>query len=131
MLALKVKEQTVQLAPDQQVSLTNPDPRSMATSGRGTATVGYNVQTAVDTEHHLIIAHEVINRGYDPHQLAPMAFMAQQATGREQITVLADRAATLTATKVRTEMSLHVLAYNLKRMISIFGVGPLIAVIRT
>ena len=84
-------EQTVQDAPDQQVSLTDPDARSMATSGKGTATVGYNVQIAVDAEHHLIVAHEVINQGYDRHQLAPMAFKAQQATGCEQITALADR----------------------------------------
>src|SRR5580658_3322755 len=91
MQALKVMEQTVQDAPDQQVSLTDPDARSMATSGKGTATVGYNVQIAVDAEHHLIVAHEVTNQGYDRHQLAPMAVKAQQATGCEQITALADR----------------------------------------
>jgi transposase len=91
MQALKLMEQTVQDAPDQQVSLTDPDARSMATSGKGTATVGYNVQIAVDAEHHLIVAHEVTNQGYDRHQLAPMAFKAQQATGCEQITALADR----------------------------------------
>ena len=91
MQALKAMEQTVQDAPDQQVSLTDPDARSMATSGKGTATVGYNVQIAVDAEHHLIVAHEVINQGYDRHQLAPMAFKAQQATGCEQVTALADR----------------------------------------
>jgi transposase len=91
MQALKVMEQTVQDAPDQQVSLTDPDARSMATSGKGTATVGYNVQIAVDAEHHLIVAHEVINQGYDRHQLAPMALKAQQAMGCEQITALADR----------------------------------------
>jgi len=91
MQALKVMEQTVQEAPDQQVSLTDPDARSMATSGKGTATVGYNVQIAVDAEHHLIVAHEVINQGYDRHQLVPMALKAQRATGCEQITALADR----------------------------------------
>ncbi len=91
MQALKVMEQTVQDAPDQQVSLTDPDARSMATSGKGTATVGYNVQIAVDAEHHLIVAHEVTNQGYDRSQLAPMAFKAQQAAGCEQITALADR----------------------------------------
>jgi len=91
MQALKVMEQTVHDAPDQQVSLTDPDARSMATSGKGTATVGYNVQIAVDAEHHLIVAHEVINQGYDRHQLAPMALKAQQATGCTQITALADR----------------------------------------
>jgi transposase len=90
MQALKAMEQTVQDAPDQQVSLTDPDARSMATSGKGTATVGYNV-LAVDAEHHLIVAHEVINQGYDRHQLAPMAFKAQQAMGGEQVTALADR----------------------------------------
>ena len=63
----------------------------MTTSGKGTATVGYNVQIAVDVEHHLIVAHEVINQGYDRHQLTPMALKAQQATGCEQITALADR----------------------------------------
>jgi hypothetical protein len=63
----------------------------MATSGKGTATVGYNVQIAVDAEHHLIVAHEVINQGYDRHQLAPMSFKAQEATGCEQVTALADR----------------------------------------
>jgi hypothetical protein len=56
MQALKAMEQMVQDAPDQQVSLTDPDARSMATSGKGTATVGYNVQIAVDAEHHLIVA---------------------------------------------------------------------------
>jgi transposase len=91
MQALKVMEQTVQDAPDRQVSLTDPDARSMATSGKGTATVGYNVQIAVDAEHHLIVAHEVINQGYDRHQLASMALKAQQATGCEQVTALADR----------------------------------------
>jgi hypothetical protein len=78
MQALKAMEQTVQDAPDQQVSLTDPDARSMATSGKGTGVVGYNVQIAVDAEHHLIVAHEVINQGHDRHQLAPMAFKAQR-----------------------------------------------------
>src|SRR5437870_3652772 len=84
-------EQTVQDAPDQQVSLTDPDARSMATSGRGTGVVGYNVQIAVDAEHHLIVAHEVTNVGHDKTQLVPMAFQAQEATGCEQVTALADR----------------------------------------
>jgi len=88
---LQAMQQAVHEAPDQQVSLTDPDARSMATSGRGTGVVGYNVQLAVDVEHHLIVAHEVTNQGHDRHQLAPMAFKAQQATGCEQITALADR----------------------------------------
>src|SRR5215213_10477933 len=88
MQSLKAMAQTVQDAPDQQVSLTDPDARSMATSGRGTGVVGYNVQIAVATEHHLIVAHEVINQGHDRSQLAPMALKAQQAMGSEQITAL-------------------------------------------
>ena len=91
MQSLKEMEQTVQDAPDQQVSLTDPDARSMATSGRGTGILGYNVQTAVDVEHHLIVAHEVTNVGQDRTQLVPMALKAQEATGNEEITVLADR----------------------------------------
>ena len=91
MQCLKETEATVQDAPDQQVSLTDPDARSMATSGRGTGVVGYNVQIAVDAEHHLIVAHEVINQGHDRRQLAPMALKAQEATDCEQVTALADR----------------------------------------
>jgi len=91
MQALKEMEQQVQAAPDRQVSLTDPDARSMATSGRGTGMVGYNVQTAVDAEHHLIVAHEVTNLGHDRTLLEPMGLKAQAATGCEQITTLADR----------------------------------------
>ena len=57
---------------DQQISLTDPDSRAMAPSGRGSGVVGYNVQVAVDTEHHLIIAHDVTNSGLDRTQLANM-----------------------------------------------------------
>ena len=59
--------------PDQQISLTDPDSRSMATSGRGSGVIGYNVQVAVDTEHHLIVTHEVTNVGSDRAQLARVA----------------------------------------------------------
>jgi transposase len=78
-------------APDQQVSLTDPDARSMATSGRGTGIVGYNVQTAVDTKNPLIVAHEVTNLGHDRTQLSSMAQQANQAVGAGGLTVLADR----------------------------------------
>jgi len=77
--------------PDEQLSLTDPDARSMATSGRGTGMVGYNVQTSVDTKHHLIVAHEVTNEGYDRRQLSNMAFKSREAIGTEQLDVLADR----------------------------------------
>ncbi len=78
-------------SPDGQISLTDPDARSMATSGRGTGIVGYNVQTAVDTKHHLIVAHEVTNLGHDRTQLSPMARQAREAVGQGELTVLADR----------------------------------------
>ncbi|MBB3190983.1 transposase [Halomonas cerina] len=76
-------------APDQQVSLTDPDSRSM--TARGTGVVGYNVQTAVDNRHHLIIAHEVTNVGSDRSQLSRMANQARDASGIKDLTVVADR----------------------------------------
>src|SRR5437867_2928563 len=88
---LREMEIAVQAAPDRQISLTDPDARAMATSGKGTGSVGHNVQTAVDAEHHLIVAQEVINQGHDRTQLVPMALRAQKATGNKDITVLADR----------------------------------------
>ena len=84
-------EPAVRDASDQQLSLTDPDARSMATSGRGTGMVGYNVQAAVDTKHHLIVAHEVINVGNDRAQLSTMATQAREAMGQETLTVIADR----------------------------------------
>jgi len=88
---LKGMAEQVDDAPDRQVSLTDPDARSMSTSGRGTGIVGYNVQAVVDAEHHLIIAHEVVNEGHDRTQLAPMSRQAKDAIGADEITVLADR----------------------------------------
>ena len=78
-------------SPDQQISLTDPDARSMATSGRGSGVVGYNVQVAVETEHHLIVAHEVTNVGSDRAQLAAMAKQAKAALGAETLDAVADR----------------------------------------
>ena len=91
MRSLKEMGQQVEAVPDRQVSLTDPDARSMATSGKGTGIVGYNVQVAVDAEHHLIVAHEVTNIGSDRAQLTSMGQKALDATGCEEITVLADR----------------------------------------
>jgi transposase len=77
--------------PDQQISLTDPDARSMATSGRGSGTVGYNVQAAVDTKHHLIVTHEVTNVGNDRSQLSPMAKKTMALLEVDKLDVVADR----------------------------------------
>src|SRR4029077_2520230 len=86
---LRAIETQMHASPDQQVSLTDPDARSM--KNREGGIVGYNVQTAVDAEHHLIVAHEVINDGLDRDQLAPMAEKAKAALGADELTVVADR----------------------------------------
>ena len=88
---LKKLEVRMLEVPDQQISMTDPDARSMATSGRGTGMVGYNVQTAVDAKHHLIVAHEVTNEGHDRYQLANMAKQAKKAIDVEELDVVADR----------------------------------------
>jgi transposase len=91
MQALREMGQQVEAAPDQQISLTDPDARSMATSGKGTGIVGYNVQMAVEAEHHLIVAHEVTNVGNDRTQLLAMGRQAQDVMACGEITALADR----------------------------------------
>jgi transposase len=91
MQGLVAIEQQLQASQERQISLTDPDARSMATSRLGSSVVGYNVQTAVDAKHHLIVAHEVTNSVTDRGQLATMAKAAQEAAGHPQPTVLADR----------------------------------------
>jgi hypothetical protein len=91
MAAFKALAPVVEAAPDQQLSLSDPDARSMATSGRGSGIVGYNVQTAVDTKNHLIVCHEVTNVGHDRSQLSHMAEQAKSALDAETLDVVADR----------------------------------------
>jgi hypothetical protein len=91
MSALSAMEHRLQSSPDGQISLTDPDSRSMATSGRGSGVVGYNVQTATETEHHLIIAHEVTNVGNDTAHLANIAQQAKVVLDVEALDVVADR----------------------------------------
>jgi len=91
MQRLEAIEARRQAAPDGQISLTDPDARSMATRGRGLGVVGYNMQAAVETDHHLIVAHEVINIGNDRGQLAEMSGKAREVLGAEKLNVIADR----------------------------------------
>ena len=91
MQRLKAIEKEMLASADQQISLTDSDSRSMATSGRGSGIVGYNVQVAVDTDHHLIVTHEVTNTGSDRSQLANMALQAKQVLGAEHLDAVADR----------------------------------------
>jgi transposase len=88
---LKGLEAQMLAAPDQQISLTDPDSRSMATSGRGSGVVGYNVQVAVDTEHHLIVTHEVTNVGNDRSQLAHVAKQTKATLQTDTLEAVADR----------------------------------------
>jgi transposase len=85
-----IKEQ-LQRQPEGQLSLTDPDARSMTSHGRATGIVGYNVQAAVDAKHHLIVAHEVTNVGSDRAQLSPMAQAAREAMGKRTLKAVADR----------------------------------------
>jgi transposase len=91
MAKLDAHEKRMLASPDEQVSLTDPDSRSMATSGRGSGVVGYNVQVAVETEHHLIIAHEVTTSGSDRAQLANMAAQAKEVLQVDELEAVADR----------------------------------------
>jgi transposase len=91
MQRMQALAEAVEAAPDHQISLTDPDARSMATSGRGTGMVGYNVQTAVDARHHLIVDHQVTNVGHDRDQLAAMATRAKAMMQVEHLEAVADR----------------------------------------
>ena len=91
MRRLEVLKVEMLATPDQQISLTDPDARSMATSGRGSGVVGYNVQIAVETEHHLIVTHEVTNEGSDRSQLSHLAKETKATLEVEKLDAVADR----------------------------------------
>jgi len=91
MAKLVAIEKQMMASPDQQISLTDPDSRSMATSGRGSGVVGYNVQVAVDTAHHLIVTHEVTNVGNDTSQLAHVAKLTKAVLDTDKLEAVADR----------------------------------------
>ncbi|MDP0930072.1 IS1182 family transposase [Paracoccus onubensis] len=88
---LKAMDKALADAPDGQISLTDPDARAMATSARNSGMVGYNAQCAVDTETHIIVTHDVTNKGFDRDQLSPMAIAAKEALGRDDLHALADK----------------------------------------
>jgi len=91
MAEVKAIETALELSPDKQISLTDPDARAMSTNARSSGTVGYNVQAAVDTKHHLIVAHEVSMAMGDRRQLTRMSKQAREATGIKGLKVVADR----------------------------------------
>src|SRR5580692_4115785 len=91
MQRLKAIDKEMLASPDQQISLIDPDSRSMATSGRGSGVVGYNVQVAVDTERHLIVTHEVTNDGTDRSQLSHVANETKAVLGVDKLDAVADR----------------------------------------
>lgn len=87
---LKAIESEINTGPNNQVSLTDLDARTMKSSSIG-RTIGYNVQTAVDTKYHLIVAHYVTNAAIDRHQLFEIGKHAQDVLGHKKITVIADK----------------------------------------
>ncbi len=88
---LRTVEERMDSTGETQVSLSDPDARSMATTARMPRVVGYNVQTAVEAEHHLIVAHEVTMHGYDRDALSMMGVAAREAMSADQIEAIADK----------------------------------------
>ena len=84
-------DETLADAPDRQISLTDPDALAMATRAQHSGHVGYNVQSVVDAETHLIVAHEVTNQGHDRDLLTKMAIQAKVALQRDDMQILADK----------------------------------------
>lgn len=95
---LAAMEKLMLASADQQISLTDPDSRSMTTSGRGSGVVGYSVQVAVDTEHHLMIAHEVRNSGSYQAATRRHRLRGEESPDVDELEAVADRAITAAKT---------------------------------
>jgi transposase len=89
--ALGAIKQRMDATGETQVSLTDPDCRAMATTSKQPRVVGYNVQSVVETKHHLIVAHEVTNHGYDRDALSMMAVAAKDVMASDKIEAIADK----------------------------------------
>jgi transposase len=88
---LRAIEERMDATGETQVSLTDPDCRAMATTSKQPRVVGYNVQSVVETKHHLIVAHEVTNLGYDREALSMMAHAAKEVMASSEIEAIADK----------------------------------------
>jgi hypothetical protein len=77
----------------------------MMSQAKGTGVVGYNVQVAVDTKYHLIVAHEVTNVGHDRGQLSKMAIAARQAMDKTKLKAPTQTAATSTGRRSSSAMT--------------------------
>lgn len=88
---LRAIENRMDATGETQVSLTDPDARAMATTSKQPRIVGYNVQSAVETKHHLIVTHEVTNLGYDRDALSMMARAARDVMAGDSIEAIADK----------------------------------------
>ena len=84
-------EERMDATGETQVSLSDPDAKSMTTTPRMPKVIGYNVQTAVESRTSFIVAHEVTTFGYDRDALSSTAIAAREAMGADKIEAIADK----------------------------------------
>ena len=82
--------QQLQESGETQIAEVDEDARLLSKKGSGTI-AGYNVQTAVDAKHKLIVTGEVTQDGNDERQLAPMALAAKAELGVERLATVQDQ----------------------------------------